>query len=570
MTKPEKYIHDVLKGKIKTGSLARAAVQRHVDDLKRSRKSFDYTFDAEAGLDAISRMETFCHHEGKLIGQPFILTPWQAFVVYVVFGWKNKTGKRRFKYAYVEIAKKNGKTAFAALVALFLMIMDGESNAEVYTFASHKDQAKICFSDCQKMLKHMVDSVPSIAPKAWIGQNAVAWYPTASKIMPMSKDKAGGGKKDGIRAHGGICDEYHAHETNDVFDQVKSSMINRDQPLMWIITTAGFNKLGPCYSFREVVVQILSGEKVNENTFGIIFTLDKEDDEADPKNWIKSNPSMDVPGCATMKNLKEEYADAIAKGAGAEVNFKTKNLNMWTDSEEVWVNDRAWMANTHKQNRKELEGMVCYGGLDLASGIDFNAFTLFFPEAYTVKSKKIHAILSWYWKPADLINDKRQKRDYRQWVKDGHILDTPGNVIDWTYIAEKIKELSTVYSIHSISYDPYRANHGVLQELLAYGLQCYALPQVMSHLSEPTMQVETLATAGHFEHFSNPVTRWMMGNVKIIRDSKGNMMITKGKSKGQVDGPASIVNAVGDWLTFKNAESDGGFMLIETSQNPRK
>jgi len=569
MTKPEKYIHEVLKGKIRTGSLARAAVQRHVDDLKKSRKRFDYTFDPEAGLYAISRMETFCHHEGKLIGQPFILTPWQAFVVYVVFGWKNKAGKRRFKYVYVEIAKKNGKTAFAALVALTLMMMDGEPNAEVYTFASHKDQAKICFNDCQKMLKHMTDIVPSIKAKAWIGQNAVAWYPTASKISPMSKDKAGGGKKDGIRAHGGICDEYHAHDDNTVFDQVKSSMINRDQPLMWIITTAGFNKLGPCYSFREVVVQILEGAKVNENTFGIIYTLDKDDDEADPKNWIKANPSMDVPGCATIKNLKEEYADGQSKGAGAEVNFKTKNLNMWTDSEEVWMNDRTWMRGNHGFKKTELEGLTCYGGLDLASGIDFNALTLLFPDAFKVKSKPVHALLTWYWKPSELVNDKRQKRDYRQWVKEGHILDTPGNIIDWTYIAEKIKELSGLYQIHSVSYDPYRANHGVLQELLAYGMQCYALPQVMSHLAEPTSQMETLATNGQLEHFGNPVTRWMMGNVKLIRDSKGNMQITKGKSKGQVDGPASIVNAVADWLTFKNQGQDTGMMVISLT-NPQK
>lgn len=562
MNKPEKYIYEVLHKKIKTGALARAAIERHVDDRKRKRFD-DYYFDERAGLAAIARMETFCHHEGKLIGLPFILTPWQAFVVYVVFGWKNKEGKRRFKYVYIEVAKKNGKTMFAAIVALFLMIMDGEANAEVYTFASHRGQAKICFDDCKKILDNMAAVVPSIRPKVWIGQNALVWYPTASKIAPMSKDKTGGGKKDGVRAHGGICDEYHAHDDNAVFDQVKSSMINRDQPLMWIITTAGSNKIGPCYSFREAVVQILQREKINENTFGIIYTLDRDDDEADVKNWIKANPSMDVPGCATLKNLREEYADGQNKGAATEVNFKTKNLNMWTDSEEVWVNDRTWMANSHKQEADDLLGLPCYGGLDLASGIDFNAFTLFFPDAFTVKGKKVNALLSWYWKPGDLIIDKRQKRDYRQWVKDGHIIDTPGNIIDWTFIAEKIKELSGVYQIHSISYDPYRANHGVLQDLLAYGIRCYAFAQVMSHLSEPTGQIETMATAGQFEHFGNPVTRWMMGNVKIILDSKGNRMITKGKSKGQVDGPASIVNAVGDWLTFKN-EVESGFMIIET------
>lgn len=568
MTKPERYIHDVLKGKIKTGNLAKLAVKRHIEDIKR--KKWAYHFDPAAAHDVIRKMETFRHHEGKLIGQHFILTPWQAFVVYVVFGWKGKDGKRRFKYAYVEVAKKNGKTAFAALIALFLMIADGESNAEVYTFASHREQAKICFDDCKKMLEHMVIAVPSIQNKAWIGVNAIAWYPTASKIAPMSKDKKLGGKKDGVRAHGGICDEYHAHDDNTVFDQIKSSMINRDQPLMWIITTSGYNKIGPCYSFRAVVVQILQGEVVNDITFGIIFTLDPDDDVANSDNWIKSNPSIGVPGCATLKNLLEEYNNALTKGAGDMVNFITKNLNMWTDSEEVWLPDRTYMRNHYRAGgkllieQKDLLGATCYGGLDLASGVDFNAFTLLFPDFTTIKNKKIHPFLTWYWKPSELIQDKRQKRDFRQWVADGHIIDTPGEVIQWGFISDKIKEITTLYNMHSLSFDPYRANHGVLQDLMAYGIQCYQLSQVMSVLAEPTSQLETLATNGQFEHFANPVTRWMFGNIKIIRDSKGNMQITKGKSKGQVDGPASLVNAIGDWLTFKNQYVDSGFMIIET------
>lgn len=561
MTKPEQYINDVVKGKIRVGILARLAVDRHLNDLKN--KKWSYHFDADAGLSVIAKMETFKHHEGKLIGQNFILTPWQSFVVYVVFGWKTETNTRRFKYAYVEIAKKNGKTAFAALVALFLMIMDGESNAEVYTFASHKDQAKICFDDCKNMLRYMAEAIPSVRPKVFIGVNGLAWYPTDSKITAMSKDKKLGGKKDGIRAHGGVCDEYHAHDDNTVFDQVKSSMINRDQPLMWIITTAGFNKLGPCYTFRQTVVEVLQGEKISDITFGIIFTLDAEDDDSDSENWIKANPSMDVPGCATLKNLLEEYSDSLTKGAGAEVNFKTKNLNLWTDSEEVWVNDRTWMKNVHGMHPNELMGATCYGGLDLASGIDFNAFTLLFPNVKTIQRKEIFALLTWYWKPSELINDRKQKRDYRQWVADGHIIDTPGEIIQWGFISEKIKEVCGLYNVHSISFDPYRANHGVLQDLQAYGIQCYQLSQVMSVISEPTSQFETMATNTQFEHFNNPVTRWMMGNVKIIRDSKGNMQITKGKSKGKVDGPASIVNAIGDWLTFKNVEQDSGFMVVQ-------
>lgn len=565
MTKPERYIHDVLKGKIKTGRFARLAVERHVKDLKRKR--WGYHFDVDAGLEAITRMESFRHHGGKLQGQPFILTGWQAFVVYTVFGWQDRAGHRRFKYVYIEVAKKNGKTMFAAIVALFLMIMDGERNAEVYTFASHKDQAKICFDDCKKMMEQMVVSVPSVKNKVWTGKNAVAWYPTDSKIAAMSKDKQLGGKKEGIRAHGGICDEYHAHEDNAVFEQVQSSMINRDQPLMWMITTAGHNKLGPCYAYRANVIEILEGTMSSEITFGMIFTIDEKDiDEkgnVDLKvSAIKSNPSLDVPGCVQMKNLLLEYDDAKKKGASILTSFMTKNLNRWMDTDEVWMQDRVWMKNSHGIKPTGLEEKICYGGLDLASGVDFNAFTLFFPEV----KPKIHAILSWYWKPHALIVDRRQKRDYRQWVAEGHILDAGEDKIDFGVITEKIKELAGCYDLRSIAYDPYLANHGAVQDLQAYGISMNHLAQTMSQLSTPTKELEALITAGELEHFGNPVTRWMMGNVKIIRDSKGNIMITKGKSKGQVDGPSSLVNAIGEWMTFRDQEPGDGFMVISTKK----
>ena len=555
MTKPEQYIHDVETGKIPSCEWVQLAVKRHLKDLER--KDWGYRFDSKAGLHAIAMMETFEHYEGKFKGKKFILTGWQAFVVYLVFGWKNDRGFRRFQNVYIEVAKKNGKTAFAAIVALFLLIYDAEGGAEVYSFATNTAQAQICFEDSKKLMTHMMKRSQVARNNARVMRNAIVWMALGSKMGPLSNDRRQG-RKDGIRAHGGICDEYHAHEDNRVYDQVSSSMVNREQPLMWVISTAGFNKKGPCFELRKVCLDILSGKVQNENQFTVVFTLDKDDDWNDPEVWHKSNPSIGVPGCAILDKLKQEYADAITKGESYEVNFKTKNLNIWTDAAQVWINEQVWGKNAHNIDIRQLEGKECFGGLDLASGIDFNAFVLLFPNI----KPGIHAIKLWLWKPANKTFNNKEKIDYRNWVKAGLIETTPGDVIDWAFICEKIKEVAGIYDLRSIAYDPYRANHGVVQDLLAYGIQCHDLAQIMSRLAEPTRQLETMATSHQFEHFGNPVLSWMMGQAEIIRDSKGNIMVTKADQTKKVDGVSALVNAIAEWKTFENqSQTDWGFMI---------
>lgn len=555
MTKPEQYIQDIQTGKIPSCEWVSLAIRRHVEDLKR--KDWEYRFDAKAGLDAIARMETFEHYEGKFKGQKFILTGWQSFIVYSVFGWKNQQGFRRFQKVYIEVAKKNGKTAFAAIVALYMLIYDNEGGAEVYSFATNTDQAKICFDDAKKLMSHMMERSATARQHAQVMRNAIVWKALGAKMGPLSNDRRQG-RKDGIRTHCGICDEYHAHEDNRVYDQVSSSMVNREQPLMWAISTAGFNKKGPCFELRAVCLDILSKKIINENQFCIVFTLDKEDDWNDPQVWHKSNPSLGIPGCAILEKLKQEYTDAITKGESYEVNFRTKNLNIWTDAAQVWINEQTWAKNAHKIDIRELEGKECYGGLDLASGIDFNAFVLLFPNV----RPEIHAIRLWLWKPENKIYNNKEKVDYRNWVRACLIETTPGDVIDWAFICEKIKEVSGKFDLRSIAYDPYRANHGVIQDLITYGIQCHDLAQIMSRLAEPTRQLETMATSHQFEHFENPVLSWMMGQAEIIRDSKGNIMVTKADQAKKVDGVSALVNAIAEWKTFeKQAKEDWGFII---------
>lgn len=546
MSKPEQYISDVLEGKVPVGQWVELAVKRHVSDLQTQTR---YRFDPSKGLRAISLMETFQHHEGKMKGKPFILLPWQAFIVYVVFGWVDENGKRRFQKVYIEVAKKNGKTAFAAIVALFMLIYDAEGGGEVYSFATNTDQAKICFDDSKKFMDQMRGVSQIAQTKSDVLRNSIVWKPLGAKMAPLSNDRRQG-RKDGIRAHAGICDEYHAHEDNRVYDQVSSSMVNREQPLMWVISTAGFNKKGPCFELRAVCLDILRGKVKNENQFAIIYTLDEGDNWNNPETWYKSNPSLGVPGCAILEKLKQEYSDAVTKGESYEVNFKTKNLNIWTDAAQVWINEQVWAKNQHGIMDSELR--VCYGGLDLASGIDFNAFVLLFPNV----RPNIHAIKLFLWKPEGKIHQNKEKVDYREWVKQGLILTTPGDTIEWPYITEEIKKLRAKYDLRSIAYDPYLSLHGVVQDLKAYGIVCHDLAQNIKILSHPTKLVETMATKGEFEHFNNPVLNWMMGQSEIKKDPQGNIMLTKADQTKKVDGVAALINAVAEWQTFPDSGNE--------------
>jgi phage terminase large subunit-like protein len=496
-------------------------------------------------------METFEHYGGELKGQKFILTPWQSFVVYSLFGWKDKNGYRRFKYAYVEVAKKNGKTAFAALVAIFLLIMDGESAAEVYTFATKKDQARICFDDAKLMLDHVRARSVYMHTNLVIGKSNVVWTAENCKLAPLSADSH---TQDGIRTHGGICDEFHAHPDDAMFNNVKSSMVNRRQPLMLTITTAGFDKTKPCYRMRTSCVDILNGKIKNDIQFVVIYTADPGDKESDPKTWAKANPSLGVPGCVTLKNLTEEYNDALTKGASQIVNFMTKNLNQWSDSSSVWITDKKWMKNSFGITLDDLKGQVCYGGLDIASGIDLNAFVLLFPN---IKGKV--CILPFFWLPADNAVENPDKNDYRDWINSGFIRTTPGNVIEPDVMVDDILNICNDYAVQSIGFDRKLAMHGIVQDLLRAGLECHELVQIITFLSEPTKEFERLVTKADIEHFKNPVLRWMMGNVTLIKDANNNIRIAKDKSKNKVDGPAATVNAIAEWMTALAAEQGDDF-----------
>lgn len=326
----EIYAEQVRDGRILVCEYVRLAVRRYYADLDRALER-GWHFDRRAALRAIGFIERLKHTKGEWAGRRFRLEPWQHFVLWNIFGWKNADGTRRFRYAYIEIARKNGKTALSAGVGLYMLFADGESRPEVYSAATVKDQAKICFADAVEIVR-ATDLKHYLTPF----RNSIVYEARGGMMKPLSSDY---GTHDGLNPSCGIIDEFHAHRDSGMFDVIKSAFGARRQPLMFIITTAGFNKSGACYAYRENVIKVLREVNEDDTLFGIIYTLDTNEEWDDPRMWIKSNPNLGVSLSADY--LADQVRDARNRPEAVR-NVMTKNLNLWVDAERTWILDDTW------------------------------------------------------------------------------------------------------------------------------------------------------------------------------------------------------------------------------------
>ena len=352
----ELYAEQVRSGEILVCEYVRLAVERYYADLDRALDMGRY-FDKKAAMRAIHFIEKLKHTKGEWAGQRFRLEPWQQFVLWNIFGWKNADGTRRFRYVYIEIARKNGKTALSAGIGLYMLFADGESRPEVYSAATVKDQAKICFSDAVEIVK-ATDLKNYLTPY----RNSIVYELKGGTMKPLSSDY---GTHDGLNPSCGIIDEFHAHKDSGMFDVIKSAFGARRQPLMFIITTAGFDKSGVCYAYRENVIKVLRGVNGDDSLFGIIYTLDDKSEWDDPKMWIKANPNLGVSLSADY--LADQVKDAKNRPEAVR-NVMTKNDDLWVDAARTWILDDVWLKCIGTTDPADLKGCACWGGLDLSNG----------------------------------------------------------------------------------------------------------------------------------------------------------------------------------------------------------
>ena len=528
----EQYVADVLAGRVLVGKHVRRAVQRHVRDLDTGAERGLWFDDADAQF-AIDCFQFFHHSKGKWAGQVFELSPWQQFIVWCLFGWKREDGTRRFRRAYIEIARKNGKSTFLAAILIILFALDGERGAEVYSAATKKDQARIVFNEA----KRMVHSSPELRAFVQSYRSNLHIPSSDSKFEPLSRDEK---SLDGLNIHAAGVDELHAHPTRAVWDVIDTATGARTQPLIAAITTAGFNTEGICYELRGYCIDVLDPDIDIEDDawFAFIAALDDQDDWQDESVWIKANPNLGVS--CFLDDLRDK-AKRARRNAAALNNFLCKHLNRWTQQAERWIPIEDWDACRSEFDVVRLEGRDCVGGLDVSEKSDLNAFALIFPPF----EGEPMTVLFRFWLPEDTVEKRREAGDhkYDAWVKAELLEATPGNVSNYDIIRDDIKDLAQRFNILQVGFDPWNALH-LATQLAEAGITMVEVPQNFRHLSEAAKDFEAKVLGIQLRHNGDKVARWMMENVAILRDNNGNIRPVKPKDRlKKIDGIVAAVIA---------------------------
>ena len=523
----KKYIADVLAGKATACKWVRLFCERHEKDLKRGTKRGLY-FDEEEAERVLRFFDFLRHSKGEWGGQAFILSPWEQAYLWVLFGWRKKDGSRRFRISYLEVARKNGKSTLAAGVALYLLDGDKEPGAEVYSAATKRDQAKIVHGEACRMVR------ASTMLKQFITVRTDNMFvlDTNSKFEPLSSDY---NSLDGLNIHGAIVDEVHAHKTRDLWDILETATGARRQPLMFAITTAGVSRQGICRELHDYLEKVLDGSLEDDSFCGIIFTLDDEDDYTDERVWVKANPNLGVS--VKLDDLRDKIRKA--REAPAALNaFLRLHMNVWTQAETRWIDPDAWAACGEQTPLEDLRKEPCYAGLDLSSTTDISAFVLKFPRTGDA--------LGWFWIPEDEM-EKRERRDrvpFSAWVRHEYVEATPGNVIDYEYIRQRIKQVAAEFrGLREIGYDPWNATQLAIQ-LEEDGFQVVPVRQGFQTLSPAAKELEREIMSGELKHGGNPVLRWMAANVVLAVDPAENIKPDKAKSAERIDGIVALCMAI--------------------------
>lgn len=538
------YARDVLNGKILTCKSIQLACQRHFNDLKISLdKDYPYRFDRELAERACRFVQLLPHSSGDLAGQKLKLEPWQAFAFSSIFGWvTKKTKKRRFREAYIRVARKNGKSFFAAGIGTYMFCADGENSAEVYCGATTMAQAKKVFTPARQM----ADRLPSLRSKF----NISVWVdsltrPDGSLFAPIA-----GKPGDGDSPHCAIIDEYHEHDTDHMYEAMTLGMGARSQPLTLIITTAGTSLESPCYDKDKQVKEMLNGHVPNDRLFGLVYELDEGDDWTDPTNFIKANPNLNVS--ISYDDLLAEME--VAKQVPRKVNaFKTKRLNIWVSGKAAFYNMTQWHAAADKSLRYEdFAGEDYYLGLDLAQRLDLNAGVGVFVREIEGK-KHYYCIRPKFWVPEDTVRSSDPKiaktaDRYVKFVEMGALEATDGAEADYREILASIIDLQEIDKVRvsEIPIDPSGAT-ALSHELQDHGFEPISIRQDYTNMSPPMKELEAALAGGRFHHDGNPVLSWCISNVigKNVPGSDDIVRPTKGDKQSKIDGATALFMAIG-------------------------
>ena len=484
---------------------------------------------------AVKFIENLCHTKGKWAGKRFWLLPWQEQLIRDIFGIVKPDGYRQFRTAFVEICKKVGKSELAAAVALYLLYADNEPSAEVYGAAADRQQASIVFD----VAKQMVEMSPALLKRSKLmtATKRIVNYGNSGYYQVLSAEVGG---KHGFSVSGLVFDEIHTQPNRQLYDVLtKGSSDARQNPLHFIITTAGTDRHSIAYELHTKEVDILEGRRVDPTFYPVVYGLKDDEDWEDEANWYKVNPSLGYT--VDIERLRDAYREAKQNPAD-EVTFKWLRLNMWVSSTVAWIPDAIFMKGNEEIDLPALEGRDCYGGLDLSSTGDITALVLMFPPR---DEDEKYILLPFFWVPEETIPQrvKAASVPYDIWEKQGYLLSTEGNVIHYDFIEKFINDLAEKYHIVEIAVDRWNATQ-MIQNLEGDGFTMVPFGQGFASMSGPTKDFYRLLMEGQIIHGGHPVLRWMAGNVVVDTDPAGNIKVTKAKSKEKIDGIVAAIMAL--------------------------
>lgn len=504
-------------------------------------------YDEELADYAVNFIECLCHTKGTWAGKPFKLLEWQEQIIRDLFGIIKPNGYRQFNTAYIEIPKKNGKSELAAAVALLLCCGDGEQRAEIYGCAADRGQATIVFD----VAADMVRMCPALNKRCKIltSQKRILFTPTNSFYQVLSAEAY---SKHGFNIHGVVFDELHTQPNRKLFDvMTKGSGDARMQPLYFLITTAGTDTNSICYETHQKAVDILEGRKKDATFYPVIYGAGTDEDWTDPKVWKKANPSL---GETIGMDKVKAACDSARQNPGEENSFRQLRLNQWVKQAVRWMPMEKWDACAFPVDPEDLEGRVCYGGLDLSSTSDLTSFCLVFPPE---DDEEPYYILPYFWLPEETL-PLRVNRDhvmYDVWERQGYIQTTEGNVVHYGFIEKFIESLGERYNIREIAFDRWGAVQ-MVQNLEGMGFTVVPMGQGFASMSPPTKELMKLTLEKKIAHGGHPVLRWNMDNIFIRTDPAGNIKADKAKSTEKIDGAIACIMALDRAIRCGNDTSE--------------
>ena len=522
------YPNKVLRGEIIACNYVKLACQRYLDYFNRP----DLIFDPEKCDRVINFIGKLKHFTGKHNGKPFILEPWQQFIIYSLYGFYNSDGTRMVKNAYIEVARKNGKTALVAALCLYHLIADHEANAQVILSATSAKQAKICFDMCSNFLKPL-DKKGKYFKRF---RDTIKFDATTSSLHIVAADAS---RLDGYNASMFVCDELHEFKDGAVFNVLQSSQGMRENPIGICITTAGFNRSSFCYSMRSSMVELLNGKKRDDSQFAIIFTLDNGDDYENENVWVKSSPNLGI-------TVKPEYLRQQAQQAKNNptllTSYLTKLQNIWLSSSEEWIAADYVYKAQQQWDFQNFDEPFAYLGVDLGATSDLTAVTVMIPDAGKFYFR------NYYFVPSEQLTVNPNRELYRVWQQQGHLIATNGNVTDYDQILTQILKLNEAVQIVQVSYDQWNATQFAINAT-EQGINLLPYSMSIGSLNRPTKELARLILSDKVVIYPNPIDNFCFQNVVIKRDFNDNERPAKESYNNKIDGVLSMIMALGGYLT---------------------